>query len=113
MSNILTLFISQTYNDGAVYAFANIGKEIETNFVLKASSETFENKNIAIFPRATTSHSSRYGYATANLGRINGDRYDDFAIGAPFEGNGVVYIYFGSETFWSDEAGGHNEGVQL
>ena len=78
---------------------------------MKASSETFDNKNIAILPRETLYDNSRYGYAIVNLGALNGDKYDDFAIGAPFEGNGVVYIYFGSETFWSDEAGGYNEGM--
>lgn len=28
---------------------------------------------------------------------MNKDGYDDIAIGAPYEGNGVIYIYQGSE----------------
>ena len=41
-----------------------------------------------------------------NLGTLNDDKYEDFAVGAPFEGDGVVYIYFGNSRFWSDNAGG-------
>jgi len=40
---------------------------------------------------------SRFGFALANLGDINKDRYEDLAVGAPYEGNGVVYIYLGSK----------------
>ncbi|KAL5276903.1 ITGA7 family protein [Megaselia abdita] len=39
---------------------------------------------------------SRFGSALANLGDINKDNCDDVAIGAPYEGNGVVYIFLGS-----------------
>ena len=39
----------------------------------------------------------RFGFALANLGDINKDRYEDLAVGAPYEGNGVVYIYLGSK----------------
>lgn len=28
---------------------------------------------------------------------MNKDGYDDIAIGAPYEGNGVIYIYQGSD----------------
>jgi len=28
---------------------------------------------------------------------LNKDGYDDIAIGAPYEGNGVIYIYQGSD----------------
>ncbi len=39
----------------------------------------------------------RFGFALANLGDINKDRYEDLAVGAPYEGKGVVYIYLGSK----------------
>lgn len=39
----------------------------------------------------------RFGWALANLGDINKDRYEDLAVGAPYEGKGVVYIYLGSK----------------
>lgn len=41
---------------------------------------------------------SRFGLAMANMGDINKDNYEDVAIGAPYEDNGVVYIYLGSKT---------------
>lgn len=40
---------------------------------------------------------SRYGFAIANLGDLNKDGFEDIAIGAPYEGNGTVYIYLGSK----------------
>jgi hypothetical protein len=43
-----------------------------------------------------------FGYSVANLGDINGDRYEDFAIGAPDypanDDSGRVYICFGDES---------------
>ncbi|XP_075877228.1 integrin alpha-6b isoform X2 [Nelusetta ayraudi] len=43
---------------------------------------------------------SMFGLAVENLGDINQDGYQDFAVGAPYddEGAGNVYIYHGSET---------------
>uniref|UniRef100_A0A669CN69 Integrin, alpha 6b n=1 Tax=Oreochromis niloticus TaxID=8128 RepID=A0A669CN69_ORENI len=43
---------------------------------------------------------SMFGLAVENLGDINLDGYDDFAVGAPYEdqGKGKVYIYYGSAT---------------
>jgi hypothetical protein len=38
----------------------------------------------------------RFGFAITNLGDLNKDEYDDIAIGAPYEGNGVIYVYKGS-----------------
>ena len=36
------------------------------------------------------------------LGKFDGDKYEDFAVGSPYEEDGVgaVYIYRGSESFW-------------
>ncbi|XP_030607048.1 integrin alpha-6b isoform X2 [Archocentrus centrarchus] len=43
---------------------------------------------------------SMFGLAVENLGDINQDGYDDFAVGAPYEDKGIgkVYIYYGSAT---------------
>lgn len=38
----------------------------------------------------------RFGFAITNLGDLNKDGFDDIAIGAPYEGNGVIYIFQGS-----------------
>lgn len=39
---------------------------------------------------------SRFGFAITSLGDLNKDGFEDIAIGAPYEDNGVVYIYLGS-----------------
>ncbi|VVC46162.1 Hypothetical protein CINCED_3A016546 [Cinara cedri] len=39
---------------------------------------------------------SRFGFAITNLGDLNKDGFDDIAIGAPYEGNGVIYVFLGS-----------------
>jgi hypothetical protein len=38
----------------------------------------------------------RFGFAITNLGDLNSDGYEDIAVGAPYEGNGAIYIYLGS-----------------
>ena len=43
-----------------------------------------------------------FGASLINLKFLDGDPYEDFAVGAPYEddGEGAVYIYRGSKTFW-------------
>ncbi|XP_036318657.1 integrin alpha-PS1 isoform X3 [Rhagoletis pomonella] len=41
---------------------------------------------------------SQFGLALANIGDINKDNCEDLAVGAPYEDDGVVYIYLGSRT---------------
>lgn len=43
--------------------------------------------------------SARFGSALASLGDLDQDGFEDFAVGAPFENNGAVYIYRGSSSF--------------
>ncbi|CAH1104262.1 unnamed protein product [Psylliodes chrysocephalus] len=41
----------------------------------------------------------RFGHALSSLGDVNQDGYDDFAVGAPYDGphgRGAVYIFYGS-----------------
>ena len=40
---------------------------------------------------------SQFGLSMTSIGDLNMDRYEDFAIGAPYEddGRGVVYVFFG------------------
>ncbi|XP_046678845.1 integrin alpha-PS1 isoform X2 [Homalodisca vitripennis] len=47
--------------------------------------------------KLTGKSESRFGFAIANLGDLNKDGFEDVAIGAPYEGNGTVYIYLGSK----------------
>lgn len=59
-----------------------------------------ENHRLPAIPKLklTGKLESRFGLALANLGDINKDGFEDVAIGAPYENDGVVYIYLGSEN---------------
>lgn len=61
----------------------------------------YENNNYDFPKKASTKltgkFESRFGLAVANMGDINRDNIDDIAIGAPYEKDGVVYIYLGSK----------------
>ncbi|OTF71504.1 integrin alpha-PS1-like protein [Euroglyphus maynei] len=48
--------------------------------------------------RLTGKLESRFGFSLANAGDLNRDNYEDLAIGAPYDGNGIVYIYSGSQN---------------
>lgn len=64
---------------GAVYLYANDGK--------------------AVIPagKLTGKPESRFGFALANCGDLNRDKYEDLAIGAPYDPQGgSVYIHLGS-----------------
>ncbi|RUS81409.1 hypothetical protein EGW08_010847 [Elysia chlorotica] len=41
---------------------------------------------------------ARFGMSLTGLGDINKDGFNDFAVGAPYEGKGAVYIYHGSNA---------------
>ena len=47
--------------------------------------------------REQASSGARFGLSLLKLGRFDGDKYEDFAVGAPYEDNGIgaVYIYNG------------------
>lgn len=40
---------------------------------------------------------SRFGSSMTSLGDLNKDGYLDVAVGAPYEGNGAIYIFLGSK----------------
>lgn len=43
----------------------------------------------------------RFGLSLASLGDMNLDGYDDFAVGAPYDGpsgKGAVYIFYGAQN---------------
>ncbi|XP_041366895.1 integrin alpha-PS1-like [Gigantopelta aegis] len=40
---------------------------------------------------------ARFGFSLASAGDVNQDGFQDFAVGAPYEGNGAVYIFHGSD----------------
>ncbi|XP_017064986.1 integrin alpha-PS1 isoform X2 [Drosophila eugracilis] len=74
------LYFTKT-EGGAVYVYQNFNDTLPLKYTLKL----------------TGALESRFGLALANIGDLNKDNYEDLAVGAPYEGNGVVYIYLGSE----------------
>ncbi|XP_053682374.1 integrin alpha-PS1 isoform X1 [Sabethes cyaneus] len=65
---------------GAVYVYQNVNNNFTDFYTTKLTGKL----------------ESRFGLAMANLGDINKDGCEDIAIGAPYEGKGVVYIYLGT-----------------
>ncbi|XP_053487838.1 integrin alpha-6 [Ictalurus furcatus] len=53
----------------------------------------------------TGNKDSMFGLAVANIGDINHDGYNDFAVGAPYDsdGDGAVYIYLGKTGHFSQK----------
>ncbi|XP_069681839.1 integrin alpha-PS4-like [Periplaneta americana] len=66
----------------------------------------FINKDFKVFTEVTEGsklmgsrkHNARFGTALVNVGDLNLDGFEDLAVGAPYEDDGVVYIYHGHET---------------
>lgn len=64
---------------GAVYLYLNVNQNLSSNYNIKLTGK----------------QESQFGIAIANAGDLNKDGCQDIAIGSPYEGNGVVYIYMG------------------
>lgn len=75
------VYFSKT-EGGAVYIYQNDKDMLPKKFTLKL----------------TGALESRFGLAVANIGDLNKDTCEDLAIGAPYEGDGVVYVYLGSRN---------------
>lgn len=65
---------------GAVYVYINQNYGFDSGVSIKLTGKP----------------ESRFGFALANAGDLNKDGCDDLAIGSPYEGSGVVYIYLGN-----------------
>ncbi|XP_023651158.1 integrin alpha-7 isoform X1 [Paramormyrops kingsleyae] len=48
--------------------------------------------------RLNGTHDSMFGLTVSGVGDLDQDGYGDFAVGAPFDGDGKVYIYRGSSS---------------
>ncbi|XP_041675630.1 integrin alpha-PS3-like [Drosophila eugracilis] len=77
----------ESYDVGALYVYINKG------------FFNFERKIV----RSPVDSPGRFGTALSRLGDINHDGYNDVAVGAPFHGNGAVFIYLGSEDGLRDQ----------
>ncbi|KAH8265351.1 hypothetical protein KR038_004985, partial [Drosophila bunnanda] len=76
----------ESADNGAIYVFINKGLL------------SFEKKIL----RSPLASSVRFGTTLSRLGDINHDGFNDVAVGAPFAGNGSVFVYLGCEDGLQD-----------
>ena len=65
-------------------------------YVYLSDSEAGFQENHAFTKLKGKKKESRFGFALTNLGDLNKDGCQEIAVGAPYEDEGVVYIYLGS-----------------
>jgi hypothetical protein len=80
------LLVSAPFSDtegrgGSVFLFINIRGELKTNGFLEIRGRAPEGQ---------------FGLAVSRAGDLNRDGFQDFAVGAPYEGGGTVYIFLGA-----------------
>lgn len=75
-------FYFTRHEGGSVYVYQNNNHTLPMKPTLKLTGKV----------------ESRFGLAIANIGDINKDGIDDIAIGAPYEDDGVVYIFLGTKN---------------
>lgn len=80
-------FYFTRHDGGAVYIYQNDDHKLSNTPTLKLTGKL----------------ESHFGLAISNMGDINQDSCDDIAIGAPYDGNGAVYIYLGSRNGLSEK----------
>ncbi|XP_035791746.1 integrin alpha-PS3-like [Anopheles albimanus] len=73
---------TREFDNGVVYVYQNKGGlNFDLQTILQSSYD----------------FGGRFGTSLGKIGDINRDGYGDMAVGAPHEGDGVVYIFLGSE----------------
>jgi len=80
------LLVSAPFSDrdergGAVFLFINLRGALKTNAFLEIRGRVPEGQ---------------FGLAVSRAGDLNRDGYQDFAVGAPYEDGGAVYIFLGA-----------------
>lgn len=86
----------ESYDEGAIFVYMQIASEYEA-YEMEEEDNAPQRKGNESF--------SRFGSCLAAIGDLDGDGYEDLAVGAPFmavsfdedAGTGVVYIYMGSK----------------
>ncbi|CAK1540751.1 unnamed protein product [Leptosia nina] len=78
-----------TFNQGAVFVYLT-EQQFQDDFKLKEAG----------FVSGTRENGAHFGLTIAVLGDVDGDGFNDIAVGAPWEdnGSGAVYIYRGGKT---------------
>ena len=87
ISYIFASLLFQLHDIGTVYVFRTTVVGYQTQMTLVSSSL-----------RRKKQPGAKFGATVVNVGDLDGDRYEDFAVAAPFEddGQGAIYIYRGA-----------------
>lgn len=103
------LFVGAPYDSsgrGAVYGYRN---RAQTGVAIEIDESTLADSAAsaasADYRLEGASAESRFGLALANAGDLNRDGYEELAVGAPYDGQGRVFIFQGSRRgLLADEA---------
>ena len=110
--NELMFLMFQKFEIGTFYVYRNKFGDNEGEFELRAVAETTNDNDLQIptgniwrLKSQVVSNGARLGSSIISLGRLDGDQYEDFAVGAPYDDNGIgaIYIYRGSKYFWASD----------
>jgi hypothetical protein len=77
---------------GAIYIFINGPQGISSD----RNQTIYSRKMKELECTELDCLNARFGFALANAYDIDGDGYNDVAVGAPYEGHGAIYIFRGS-----------------
>ena len=103
---------SKKFETGTIYVYRN-GYRLNgysRDFQLRAVAEKTNMNDLLIngvkldrLKRNRASNGARFGTSMINLGKLDGDKYEDFAVGAPYDddGEGAIYLFRGSRNFWA------------
>jgi integrin alpha 7 len=86
-------FYHERLRGGAIYIYMNSEEGITSDTtplkILSRKMSSTECKNL-------NCQNAHFGLSVANIGDIDNDGFPDLAVGAPYEGDGAVYIFRGS-----------------
>merc|ERR1719422_1942084 len=90
------LLVSAPFSDnedrgGSIFLYLNQGSSLQQESYVEIRGEGPEGQ---------------FGLAVTSVGDINKDGFDDFAVGSPYQGAGVVYLFLGGV----DGVSGHRHG---
>ncbi|ELU18032.1 hypothetical protein CAPTEDRAFT_222780 [Capitella teleta] len=80
---------------GAIYVFISGPKGVTSDTVpIKIYSRSMNTSECTLLD----CENARFGFSIANIGDVDKDGFQDIAVGAPYEGNGAVYIFRGAAS---------------
>ena len=79
--------------------YSNTSESIGRIIVFENKGDDFKEVKVLVSPDKSRTSSGRFGFVIANLGDIDSDGYEDFAVGAP--GIDRVFVYYGNKNYES------------